>query len=51
LGRGLDALINPTTHDDLNKPVDVASSNLRTDDGSSDDILVKIETQNIIPNP
>ena len=51
LGRGLDALINPTTQEDLNKPVDITNSNLRSDDGASQDILVKIETKNVIPNP
>lgn len=51
LGRGLDALINPQTQDDLNKPVDITNPNLQSDDGSSQDILVKIEIENIKPNP
>jgi len=51
LGRGLDALINPKTQEDLSKPVDITNPNLQSDDGSSQDILVKIEIRNIKPNP
>lgn len=51
LGRGLDALINPSTQEDLNKPVDVNNTNLTKDDGSTDDVLVKIDVNRIKPNP
>jgi ParB family chromosome partitioning protein len=51
LGRGLDALINPSTQEDLNRPVDVNSSNITKDDGTSDDVLVKIDVNKIKPNP
>ena len=51
LGRGLDALINPTTQDELNKPVEIKSSDLKTDDGTTDNSLVKVDVTNIIPNP
>lgn len=51
LGRGLDALINPSTQEDLSKPVDLKNTNLESDDGKSEDILVQIPTANIVPNP
>ncbi len=51
LGRGLDALINPSTQEDLNRPVDVNSSNITKDDGIADDVLVKIDVNKIKPNP
>ncbi len=51
LGRGLDALINPNFNKDLQKPVEIIDSKLSSDDGTSQDILVKIETEKVIPNP
>ena len=51
LGRGLDALINPSTQEDLSRPVDVNSSNITKDDGTSDEVLVKIDVNKIKPNP
>jgi ParB family chromosome partitioning protein len=49
LGRGLDALINPSTQEDLSKPVPL--DNLHEDDGSSNEILVSIPIDKIVPNP
>lgn len=51
LGRGLDALINPSTQEDLNRPIDVNSSNITKDDGTSDKVLIKIDVNKIKPNP
>ena len=51
LGRGLDALINPTTQEELSKPVEIKNPNLKSDDGISDNSLVKVEIENVIPNP
>ncbi len=51
LGRGLDALINPSTQNDLEKPVEIESKKIDADDGISDDVLVKVEINNIVPNP
>jgi len=51
LGRGLDALINPSTQEDLEKPVDASNQNLKNDDGTSNEILVKIPIDKIVPNP
>ena len=51
LGRGLDALINPSTQEDLSKPVQIESANIKSDDGETDDILVKVDVHNIVPNP
>lgn len=51
LGRGLDALINPSTQDEVSKSVNINSTNLGNDDGNSQDILVKIEINKIKPNP
>ncbi|MDX1702498.1 MAG: ParB/RepB/Spo0J family partition protein [Melioribacteraceae bacterium] len=51
LGRGLDALINPSTQEELSKPVEVISPDLQKDDGSSNEILVTLPTENIYPNP
>ena len=51
LGRGLDALINPSTQEELNKPVDIKNPNLKTDDGLAQDALVKVDIENVKPNP
>lgn len=51
LGRGLDALINPSTQEAINKPVNVENTNISSDDGISQDILVKVEVSKIVPNP
>lgn len=51
LGRGLDALINPLTQEDLNKPVEVSNPNLQTDDGTSNEVLVSLPIENVVPNP
>ncbi|MCB9209885.1 MAG: ParB/RepB/Spo0J family partition protein [Ignavibacteriales bacterium] len=51
LGRGLEALINPTTKHDLDKPIEISNPNLKVDDGTSEDMLFKIDVNNIVPNP
>lgn len=51
LGRGLDALINPMLKDEADNPVTVSSNKLEQDDGKSIDILAKIPTGEIVPNP
>lgn len=51
LGRGLDALINPSSRSNNNEQIEIKNSNLGTDDGTSQEILVKIDVENIGPNP
>ncbi len=51
LGRGLDALINPASRISNEEPIDVLSKNIKSDDGSSKEVLVKIEVGKILPNP
>ena len=51
LGRGLDALINPQSRQDLEKPIAVSTNNISKDDGKTFDVLVKIPVNNIVPNP
>lgn len=51
LGRGLDALINPKMKSDVDKPVTVPTNEIKKDDGSSYDILVKVPVKMIDPNP
>jgi ParB family chromosome partitioning protein len=51
LGRGLDALINPQLRDKIDSPVAVSSKDLQKDDGRNFDVLVKIPTEHISPNP
>lgn len=51
LGRGLDALINPNTQEELSKPVEISSPSLKSDDGSTEDVLVKVEIGSVKPNP
>ncbi|MCF8240241.1 MAG: ParB/RepB/Spo0J family partition protein [Melioribacteraceae bacterium] len=51
LGRGLDALINPNYRQSEENSVQIESNKITNDDGKSIDILVKISTENIKPNP
>ncbi len=52
LGRGLGALINPNfDKDTLTEKVTVDEAEIKRDDGESIDILAKIPTNNIVPNP
>ncbi len=51
LGRGLDALINPTPKNEINKTVKIEDEQLKNDDGASVDILAKIDIFNVLPNP
>ncbi|MCB0749524.1 MAG: ParB/RepB/Spo0J family partition protein, partial [Ignavibacteriae bacterium] len=51
LGRGLDALINPASKINRDEQVEIINSNLQGDDGSSQEILAKIDIENIAPNP
>ncbi len=51
LGRGLDALINPTPQNELNKPVNIKDIELKEDDGASVDVLTKIDVFSVLPNP
>jgi ParB family transcriptional regulator, chromosome partitioning protein len=49
LGRGLDALIKPHSFSNSEKAIE--TKELKKDDGSAFDILVKIPVQSITPNP
>ena len=49
LGRGLDALINPSTREDLARPV--SGEKLAEDDGTSNEVLVSLPVDKILPNP
>ena len=52
LGRGLGALINPNfDKETLTEKVTVSDAEIKRDDGESIDILAKIPTNNIVPNP
>jgi len=52
LGRGLGALINPNFEKGvLTESIAVNEADLKRDDGESIDILAKIPTKNILPNP
>jgi ParB family chromosome partitioning protein len=51
LGRGLDALINPKVKDEVDNPLSVSSDEIKKDDGQSVDVLAKIPTDKIDPNP
>jgi len=52
LGRGLGALINPNFNkDSLEEKITISESEISRDDGESVDILSKIPTNNIFPNP
>lgn len=51
LGRGLDALINPKAREDSDSPMAVSNDNIQKDDGQSVDVLAKVPTQSIVPNP
>ena len=52
LGRGLGALINPNfDKETLTEKVTVSEAEIKKDDGQSVDILAKISTNNIVPNP
>ncbi len=52
LGRGLGALINPNfDKDTLTEKVTVNEAEITKDDGESIDVLAKIPTNNIVPNP
>lgn len=51
LGRGLDALINPQLKDKIDAPIAISSQEIQKDDGKSFDVLAKIQTESISPNP
>ncbi len=52
LGRGLGALINPNfDRNTMTEKVTVNQEEIKNDDGESIDILAKIPTSNIHPNP
>jgi len=52
LGRGLGALINPNFNkESLEEKIAISDSEIIRDDGESVDILSKIPTNNIVPNP
>ena len=51
LGRGLDALINPVSRLNNEEPINVSSTNIKSDDGTAEEILVKIAVEKIQPNP
>ncbi|MBU1098823.1 MAG: ParB/RepB/Spo0J family partition protein [Bacteroidetes bacterium] len=51
LGRGLDALINPNVKKEVDEPMTISSKDIKTDDGKTVDLLAKIPTDKISPNP
>ena len=51
LGRGLEALLNPSNKINQHENIDLSSKNIKSDDGISNDILVKINIEDISPNP
>lgn len=51
LGRGLDALINPASRSDNAEKIDFLKTNIQSDNGNSEEVLVKIEVDKILPNP
>lgn len=51
LGRGLEALLNPSNKINQHENIDLSSKNIKSDDGISNDILVKINVEDISPNP
>ncbi len=51
LGRGLEALLNPSSKIVNHENIDLSNPNMQNDDGTSQDILAKIDVENISPNP
>lgn len=51
LGRGLEALLNPSNKINQHENVELSNNNIKLDDGVSNDILVKINVEDISPNP
>jgi len=51
LGKGLGALINPNANGSNNEPITVSTSNLKVDDGKTNNILVLIDIKLISANP
>jgi ParB family chromosome partitioning protein len=51
LGRGLDALLNPQVRQEISKPIPIENSGVKKDDGHSFNIIAKIPTGKIRPNP
>jgi ParB family chromosome partitioning protein len=51
LGRGLDALINPSRFTEIDKQKNTDYSNIKFDDGKQVDVLAKIAVDFISPNP
>ncbi|MBK7106619.1 MAG: ParB/RepB/Spo0J family partition protein [Ignavibacteriae bacterium] len=51
LGRGLEALLNPSIKIENHENIDLSNQNIKNDDGTSQDILAKIDVENISPNP
>ncbi len=51
LGRGLDALISSSSTINRAERVSVSNPEMGNDDGKSNEILVKLETNSILPNP
>ncbi len=51
LGRGLDALLNPKIKEDIRTPISIEDNKLSADDGNSINLLARVLTQNVRPNP
>jgi len=51
LGRGLDALLNPQVRQEISKPIPIENNGVKKDDGHSFNIIAKIPTGKIRPNP
>ncbi len=51
LGRGLDALLSPSVKEDITKPIPIENNGVKSDDGKSFNVIAKISTSKIRPNP
>ncbi len=51
LGRGLDALLNPQLKKEITKEVPIEDNNVKQDDGKSFNVIAKILTSKVRPNP
>jgi ParB family chromosome partitioning protein len=51
LGRGLDALLNPQVKKEITKEIPIENNDVKEDDGKSFNVIAKILTSKIRPNP
>ncbi len=51
LGRGLDALLNPKIKEEITREIPIEKNDVKNDDGKSINVIAKILTSKIRPNP